>query len=222
MRQLLLPALTACLLAGAGCKKDGVNKNLNPDNQRAVDFMSTKSGTYWKYGSRDGVNYTRYARGRDTVKNGKTFSYYEREDAGGNMLPEYFGKNNEYYLMLIDLDGSKKNYLDYVFWKDSSRLNDRWSNTGDVHEPTIGKIAVLIESQEVENNLTMEWGGQKFTNVVHVHSDAKATAFNVKVATFDFWFVRGLGVIRQETDVDVIGLYKIRHIDSLTSYHIEE
>ena len=91
-RACLGTALITALLAAGACKKEGVNTNLDPKDQKDVDFMSTKSGTYWKYGSRDGVNYTRYARGKDTVRNGKTFSYYERQDTGGNLLPEYFGK----------------------------------------------------------------------------------------------------------------------------------
>lgn len=221
-RNVLLLSLLTGVLAAGSCKKEGVNQNLDPKNQTQVDFMPTKAGSYWKYGSRDGVNYTRYARGRDTVRNGKTFSYYERQDAGGNLLPEYFGKNSGYYVMLVDLDGSKSNYLEYVFWKDSSRLNDQWNNTGEVSEPTFGKIAVLIESKEVENGLTMSWGGNTYENVVHVHSDGKVTALNLKVATFDFWFVRGMGVVRQETNIDIAGLYKISHTDSLIDHHIEK
>jgi len=213
-------SLAAFSLAGESCKKDGVNQNLDPADQKTFDLMPSTLGSYWTYGSRDSVTYTRYSRGRDSAVNGKTYSYYERQDAGGNLLPEYFGKNNGYYTMLIDLDGSMTNYLEYVLWKDSSSLNAQWNNTGEITAPTVGKIAILIESQEVENGLTMRWGGKTYTNVVHVHSDGKVTALNLKVATFDFWFVKGLGVIRQETDVNVAGFYQINHVDSLIDYHL--
>jgi hypothetical protein len=220
-RNAALAMFVAALTFGAGsCKKDGVNENLDPADQKSFDLMPSTSGSYWKYGSRDGVDYTRYSRGRDSVMNGKTYSYYERQDAGGNLLPEYFGKNDGYYTMLVDLDGSMTNYLEYVFWKENAALNDQWNNTGEITGPGFGKVAVLIESQEVENGLTMSWGGKTYANVVHVHSDGKVTALNLKVATFDFWFAKGLGVIRQETDVNVAGFYKINHVDSLIEYHL--
>lgn len=221
IRNVVIAAITAGALSAGSCKKEGINHNLNAGDQDSVDFMSTKAGTYWKYGSRDGVQYTRYARGHDTIKNGKQFSYYERSDSGGNFIPEYFGKNGSLYITLIDLDGSKSRYLDYVFWKDSSRLNEQWTNIGEVNDPTFGKIAVQIESKEVENNQTLSWNGKTFRNVVHVHSDGKVTALNLKVATFDFWFVKGLGIVRQETNVDIPGLYSINHTDSLIEWNIQ-
>lgn len=211
------------LAAGSSCKKeDGVNQNLNPNNQKPVDFMSTKVGSYWKYGARDGVAYTRYAREKDTMKNGLKYSYYERQDdSTGTLMPEFFGKNGEYHITLIDLDGLQTTYLNYAFWKDSARKGDSWNNVGSVYHPLVGNQDILIESFQTDDGLTMSYGGNVFTNVVHVHSDAKASAFNIKVGTFDIWFIKGIGVIREEAHIDILGAYTLSHTDSLLSYHIE-
>ena len=212
------------LLAGSACKKSpGVNQNLNPDEQKPVDFMSTKNGSYWRYGARNGESYTRYARDKDTMKNNLKYSYYERQnDSTGSTFPEYFGKNGEYHFTLIDLDGAQTTYLEYAFWKDSAKQGDTWNNTGQVFYQLVGNVAILIESTQSESGLTMTVGSNTFTNVVHVHSDAKASLLNLKVGTFDIWFVKGIGVIREEADINIAnGAYVQNHIDSLLSYHIE-
>jgi hypothetical protein len=69
----------------------------------------------------------------------------------------------------------------------------------------------------------MSFGDSTYTNVVHVHSDAKATRpISLKVGTFDTWFVKGLGVIRAEANINIAGAYTQEHTDSLLSYHIEK
>ncbi len=210
------------MLVGSSCKKkEGVNQNLNPDNQKPVDFMSTKAGSWWKYGSRDGKVYTRYAREKDTMKNGLKYSYYEaQDDSSGAITPEYFGKNGKYHFTLFDLDGGQTTYLEYAFWKDSAQKGDAWDNTGSVYHPLVGNVAILIESNQAEDGLSMTIGGTTYTNVIHVHSDAKATAVNLKVGTFDTWFVKGIGMIREEANIDILGAYTNSHLDSLLSYHL--
>jgi hypothetical protein len=220
---LVVLVAAIALAAGSSCKKTGVNQNLNPDNQKPVDFMSTKNGSYWKYGTRDGVLYTRHARDMDTMKNGLKFSYYEREDdITGTISPEYFGKNGAYHFTLIDLDGSRTSYLEYAFWKDSAKKGDTWNNVGSVTHELAGKVDLLVESTQSDDGLTLTFGGNTFTNVVHVHSDIKAiNPISLRVGTFDIWFVKGLGVIREEANIDIAGFYTQTHTDSLLSYHIE-
>jgi len=131
------------LIAGSSCKKEGVNENLDPKNQKPVDFMSTKVGSYWKYGAQDGVAYTRYAREKDTMKNNLKYSYYERQDdSTGTIIPEFFGKNGEYHITLIDLDGLQTTYLNYAFWKDSARKGDRILPDGGWLNPVLWRQRV--------------------------------------------------------------------------------
>lgn len=223
MRNFVL-FIAGALFIGAisSCKKEGVNQNLDPNAQKKYDFMSVKKGSYWKYGSRNGVTYTRYALEKDSIKNGLTYSYFERTDSIGNVLPEYFGKNNQYYITLIDLDGGKTNYLPYVFWKDSAVRGTTWNNTGQIYYEVTGNVDGLIESVQSEDSLTMTIGSKTYTNVVHVHSDLKATLINAKIGTIDIWFVKGLGMLREEFNVNIFGAYQQSHTDSLLEYHIQE
>lgn len=221
----ILTLLGFCLLLVVACKKTGVNENLDPNNQKPVDFMSTKKGSYWKYATRAGERFTRRPMERDTVVNGLTYSYYERTDDTTNTIsPEFFGKNGVYHLTLVNMDvnGSGDNYLEYAFWRDSAKKGDSWSNVGTMHTDVVSNVQVLIESYQTDDHLTMTIGPHTYTDVVHVHSDAKATALNVKLGTFDIWFVKGLGVIRQEADINAAGFYKQQYTDSLVDYHIEK
>ncbi len=205
------------------CKKTGVNQNLDPNNQKTYDFMSTKKGSYWKYGSRTASTFTRYARDKDTMKNNLKLSYFERYDSIGNVIPEYFGKNGPYYLTLLDLNGGETNYLEYVFWKDSAAKGDSWTNVGTTNYPGIGDIQIVTESTESDDNLTLVSNGKTYEHVVHVHSDIRAPSLlNLSLGTLDVWFIKGLALIREEANIDVGGFYKVQYTDSLLEYHIEQ
>lgn len=220
----MLWTLVIGLLGLSSCKKEGVNQGLDSNNQKKYDFMSTKGGSYWHYGSREGVRYKRFAREKDTVKNGLTYSYYERqEDTGsGHLTPEYFGKNGQYYITLLDLDGNETNYLEYVFWKEGAKKGDSWQNTGSVNHPSVGSVNLYTTSSEIEDNTSLLLGAQTYTGVVHVHSDIRTVTLNTKIGTMDMWFVKDIGVLREEAHINILGAYKYDHIDSLIGYHIEK
>lgn len=203
------------------CKKKGVNQGLDQNNQKAFEFMSTKKGSSWSYGSKSGVNYTRFARDKDSTKIGLTFSYYEHLDTSNSLIPEYFGKNGSYYFTLIDLDGAEANYMPYAFWKDSATKGTSWNNTGSVSYPGLGSVSILIESNEVDDNVTLYHTDSTYTNLIHVHSNIKATTANLGVGTLDIWFRKGLGVVRQEADINILSAYTLQYADSLLRYHIE-
>jgi hypothetical protein len=213
--------LFSCLILLACSKNNGENQNLNPNGQHPFDFMSIKAGSWWRYGVRNGVTVKRFARGKDSVKMGLTYQYFERQDeSNGSFQPEYFAKNENKYLTLVDLDGTETNYVNYLFYKDGAVRGNSWTNTGVVNSP-IGNVNVRIETGVAETDLTMNIGTQDFTNTVHVHSDMKGGPFNTALGTLDIWFVKGLGILREELNVDIPGQYTTRHVDSLLDYHIE-
>lgn len=221
---LFIVAIIFIVFVAACKKKDGDNVNLDPNKQEWYDFMSSKTGSYWRYASRDGSLWNRHAREMDTMLLGKKYRYYERkDDASSGYDPEYFGKNNSLYLTLIDLDGSRSNYIDYVYWRDSAKKGDAYSNTGDVNSP-VGKVHIEINTYVAEDNLTMTHGNLVFQHVTHAHSDIKGTAGillpNVKVGTLDVWFVKGIGIIREEANINILGQYKNQYMDSLIEYKI--
>ena len=206
------------------CKKPvGDNQNLDPNNQKWYDFMSSKTGSWWKYGSRDGVSWERQARDRDTTMLGKRYRYYERrDDTSGSFEGEFFGKNNNFYLTLIDLDGNGT-FIDYVYWKDSSTTGAAYTNTGQVSS-VIGNVDVLVETNVAEDGLTMTFAGHTYSPVKHAHSEIFASATLVPkthVGTLDIWFIKGLGIIKESADINILGQYTQQHTDSLIDYHIE-
>lgn len=220
MKQLF-PLLFVLSFGVLSCSKnDGENQQLDPDAQTKFDFMSTKEGSYWQYGGRDGVTFTRYARNKDTVKFGLKYSYYQRRDDNAQSFqPEYFGRNGDAYITLIDLDGEETSYINYIYWKDGAGKGASWENTGKIASP-IGEIVTRVSSNVAENQLTMTIGSKTYTGVVHVHSDLKATAANVGVGTVDIWFAKNTGIIREEADINILGQYTMKHTDSLINYFI--
>lgn len=225
MKQIIYPATAMLLIFLAiGCKKkQGDNVNLDPGKQEWYDFMSSKTGSYWRYAAPDGTFWTRHAREKDTMMLNKKYRYYERRDDGSSGYdPEYFGKNNSFYLTLIDLDGSRSNYIDYIYYKDSAVVTNAFTNTGEVNSP-IGKVNITIESHVAEDNLTLNYGNNIFTNVLHVHSNILGSAGlikNLKVGELDIWFKKGIGIIREQADINIMGQYRKNYMDSLIDYHI--
>lgn len=221
------PALVLTALMGAlsftACKKDkGVNENLDPNNQEQYDFTTTKEGSYWKIGMRgEGIG-TRHATGRDSVVDGFNYSYYERMvDGSDHITPEYFGKNSGFYYTLIDLDGTETNYVSYAFYKDSAALGDSWANTANITAPVVGSVNVRTESEVVETGLTMSWGGKTFENVVHVRTKLLGKVVTwVDVGKVDVWFVRHIGVIREQADINIMSVYTRNYVDSVVDYHL--
>jgi hypothetical protein len=214
------------ILYFVSCKpKDGDNTKLNPGNQAWYDFMSSKSGSYWLFASTDGTFWTRYAREKDTVRSGKTYRYYERHDSGSiSSEPEYFGKNNGYYLNMIDIDGKRTNYIDFIYWKDSTGAGTSFTNTGTADLETIGAVDIQIDCQVIEDNLTFTIAGNTIKNIIHTHCDVfgtKALLFpKSKIANIDLWFKKGEGILKQEAHLNVFGLYSRDYLDSVIEYKI--
>ncbi len=220
MNKLLLFTGILCVAFSACIKNNGDNQNLNPVNQNPFDFMSVKNGSYWHYGVRDNVSYIRFARGKDSVMLGMTYSYYERKDDNAlGFQPEYFGKNGDSYLTLIDIDGNENNYVNYLFWKDGATAGASWNNTAKVSSP-IGNVNILIETSVAEDNLSMTINNNTYSHVIHVHSNAKGGPLATDLGTMDIWFTKGTGIIREEVDIDILGQYQQQHTDSLLEYYI--
>ncbi len=212
-------------LSFSACKKDtGVNQNLDPGAQTRFDFMSTKEGSWWRYSSVDTVGsetFTRYARNRDSVKNDLKYAYYERRTGdSGTLQPEYFGKNGDKYITLVDLDGTENSYLEYVYFINGSAQGTSFSNIGKVDGPGVGTVTIKLQSTVSETGLTMVFNDQTFTDVTHVHSDGSAGFFGVRIGTLDMWFKKDFGILKEEVHINVLGAYKLEHTDSLVSYHI--
>ncbi len=153
------------------CKK-GDNQKLDGDNDPVSDFMSTKDGSWWMYGSNEGTITIRRATGRDSVMLGRVYNYYEMTDTTAQsqyVTPEYFGKNQDNFLMLVDMDlnGNKQNYLNVVVQKDNPQVGTTWSNTGSLSYGGM-PFDLLTEGEIKATGGTMVLNGTTYTDVTEI------------------------------------------------------
>jgi hypothetical protein len=223
-------ALLLFILGTSACtKKNGENQGLLQENQLPFNLFSTKQGSWWIYGSKDGTVFTRYASGRDSFVNGLQYSYFYRIDSSSKFnTPEFFGKNLNRYLTLIDLDGSLKTFITFVFLKEDPVKNMGWKNT-ESKKIQGWNVDMLIESSIVRTDGTLIHEGHVFNNVIEVSSQLKA---KLKLAPeytdcgdLRTWFVKDVGIIKEVGDITIrvagITMLKKEYDDSLMSYHIE-
>jgi len=208
------------------CRKHGDNEDLKDKNDPVSDYMSTKKGSWWLYASADGTVLKRRATGRDSMKMDLVFNYYESTDTNsGHVTPEYFGKNGDKYIMLIDIDGSETNYMPAVIQKDNAKVGDTWDNTGTIKYGALGKIDLLTQGEVMSVNGTMTINGHIYTHVTEIDNKLKAKpAANpayIKCGTAKMWFSKGVGVIKSEFNINIMGIIKKEYKDSIVDYYIE-
>lgn len=225
LKSLAVVIFSSFFLITSCKKKVGDNEKIDRPNDPVSDFMSTEEGSWWLYGSLDGTVIKRYATGKDSLKEGLVFNYYETVDTNtGNITPEYFALNEDKYIMLIDLDGEKTTYMPAIVQKENSQVGDEWSNTKSLSYSGL-PVDILIEGKVVAINQTVEVSGTIFSNVTEVENILKAkTSVSpyTKCGTVRMWFSKGIGVVKTDFDINVMGLFKRHYADSLIDYHIEQ
>lgn len=187
-------------------------------------FISSKEGSWWEFGSSGdstAKDYTRYATGQDSVVDGYTLTYYRRQDhINGYYTPEYFGTYGDKLITMMPVDDSEENYLPYVFYIRGSKVGDTWQNSGIAS--FLGVTSnVDIESELIDENLSLSWGALTFEDVYYVKSEIYASAASIHSGTLELWFNDGLGIIKGVADFDMFGVYTRYYRDSLVAYHIE-
>jgi hypothetical protein len=220
---LFLSAASALLLFS--CKK-GDNEKLEPNNNPVSGYMSTKQGSWWLYGSNDGSITRRIATGRDSMKEGKIYNYYENTDTMTQYFkPEYFGKNGDKFLTLADLDGTATYYMAVVVNKDNAVLGDTWSNTGSINYSGM-EFSLLANGEVTGMNQTMVINGHTYTEVVEITNTLKAkpalSPAYVNCGTAKAWFKKGIGIIKADYDIHLASFFSTQYTDSLLDYHFED
>jgi len=211
----------------AACKKElGENHNLDPKNQRKYDLMTNEMGSWWLYGGSDSSVTIRKATARDSTMKGLFFSYYEKVDTTSAMkeiMPEFFGKNNISYVTMMDLDGNYTQFVTVIFSKDSVGPGATWVNTDNYKYGALN-FDIKVESNVVDTGGTMVINGHTYSSVMRVHNDLwgkPAVSSNyIKAGTLELWFVKGIGIIKEDINVDVYGQLKKVYRDSLLDYHL--
>lgn len=218
---LLTLSFITCLLYS--CKK-GDNEKLNENNDTVSDFMATTTGSWWLYGSNDGSITRRVATGKDSMKLDRMYNYYENTDTMTQYFkPEYFGKNNDKFLMLVDLDGSATNYMNVVVMKDNPQLGETWSNTGNISYTGM-TFNLLAEGEVTGVGQTMVINGHTYTDVVEINNKLKAKQNLmptwVNCGTAKAWFKKGVGIIKADYDVHISSFFSTQYTDSLLDYYV--
>lgn len=225
MKQCIFCLAAGMLLFAVSCKK-GDNHKLDPDDQVPVDYMSTQPGSWWLYASNeDDVVYRRMATGRDSVKDDFTYNYYESYDTVyDRTTPEYFGKNGDKFLMLVDLFDDQQQYVTVVLSKDDPVVGDNWINTESFTYSGI-PLDAKFECEVVATGLSMTINGKTYNNIVQLKNDLKArpsiTPLFADCGTVMIWYSKGIGIIKRNFDIHILSLYTRQYTDSLIDYHIE-
>lgn len=214
------------LLILASCKKrEGDNEKLDDEKNESVkEIMPTTFGSWWIYGSTEGNVVKRQATNKDSIKMGVLYNYYESVDTNtGYVTPEYYAKNELFYLRLLELDSTQTNYIPTIVFKDSALVGESWTNTGTVGFGIIN-VDVLIEGEVVEIIDKMTMSGFEFENVVKTTNKLKAK-FGPTPWTdcgeIEMWFCKGVGIIKSHFDIQIPMMYNRTLTDSLLNYHIE-
>lgn len=223
----ILTCLLSCATLLTACKKEiGENQKLDPKDQRKYDLMTNETGSWWLYGGSDSSISIRKATGRDSTVKDLFFSYYQRVDTTSAMkdtIPEFFGKNKNSYVTLIDIDGKYKQFVTVVFFKDSVDPGATWINT-DKYEYSQLKFDVKVESNLIDTGGVMTINNHTYTGVMRVHNDFKGkptfSSNYTPIGTLEVWFVKGIGIIKQDLNVNIIGQVKKVYRDSLLDYHL--
>ncbi len=219
-------AFLSMITVWASCTKKGDNTKLQDENEPVSEFMPTTPGSWWMYASNEGDVTIRRATGRDSVKEDRTYSYFETTDTvSAYVTPEYFGKNGDLYIMLIDVDGSQENYYTVVVQKENAEVGNTWSNTGSITYAG-NKFNLLTEGEVVSTGGTLTINGKTYTDVVEIKNKLKAKHVlmpnYVSCGTAVMWFSKGVGIVKTIFDISIMDVYKRKYTDSLLDYHIEK
>jgi len=185
----LIGLAALALFSVSSCKKkEGDNEKLDPnDNSTIGVYMPTTPGSWWKFkGNHDGDAKTviRYATGKDSLINGFNYDYFESKDSASQWItPEYFSKNNDNYIMLVDLDGSQTNYINAIVYKENASVGNTWLNT---HEMSYSgfNVDVEIRGEVVGVNVTQQINGIDYTNVLQTKNEL---FIKHPIATLGIW-----------------------------------
>lgn len=228
MRSLLkfgLIILVTGLVFSSCKKKPGDNEKLAEENDPVSDFMSVKEGSWWKYGSTRSSSLMRRATGRDTSKLGRTYNYFETTDEESqHITPEFFGKNEDKYLMLVDLDGTESQYITVVVQKDNPKTGDKWENTGEITYSGI-KFDLRTKGEVISSGGSMTIAGKTYADVTEIKNKLEAkialTPLYTDCGSATMWFSKGVGIIKTDFNINIAsGVFTEQYQDSLLEYHI--
>lgn len=214
-----------------GCKKKVAEKVTDNSKRQEMDAFSTKKGSWALYNAEDGSVFYRYATGETRDIKGLKMEYFYRVDTTSVMkeqIPEYYGKFDGKYLSMIDLDGSAKDYINFVFFKEAFTTGMTWYN--EEKEKIQGwNIVMGIDSRIINDNETVVVNGKRYENVVHVFNNLRARLAvmpaMVDCGDLEIWYKKGIGIIKNKGNIKIapggVTLVEKVYSDQILDYYIE-
>lgn len=228
MRKLSLLALGISLIFASCSKKtEGTNQNLDPDkNTTVTEYMSTNPESWWQFRMEENNTVketTRRPTGNKATIDGFEYDLYHSIDSSTMYITnEYFAKNENYYLTLIDLDGSQSNYVKAIVYKDDGKLGDTWTSTHQM--PYSGmNIDIEITSTISGINETKQLHGKSYDSVFVTSSTLRAKSGLIpwtNCGTVEMWFRRGIGILKTDFNISILSLYNRQTKVELLNYQI--
>lgn len=230
MRKLSLLALSISLIFGS-CTKKGVgdNQTLDPDkNTTVTEYMSTNPGSWWLFKLEENNTIKETARkptGNKATIDGFEYDLYHSIDSSTMYVTnEYFAKNEDFYLTLIDLDGSQTNYVRAIVYKDNGKIGDTWTST---HQMTYSGMNIDIEITTSISGIndTRALNGKSYDSVFVTSSTMRAKSGLIpwtNCGNVEMWFRRGIGILKTDFNMSILNLYNRQTKVELLDYHIEK
>lgn len=205
MKKLLFVAIVALSFS---CSKDEDKKTIVSNE----DYFPNTTGSTWTY---DGpLEATMTVTGEMKAFDGKTYS--ELMSEGAQSGESYLYKNKGEYI-LRGFAGATG--IDLLVLKDNVSEGTQWEQHIKFDGGTNHFTYTLAQK-----NVPLQVGDNTFNDVIKVqlHQSTTAFGFDVEVADMNFFFARGVGIVRIDTEYDPItGYDAFNGTTEVVSYTIE-
>lgn len=198
MKTNVLIALTALITVFTACQKDPKDPTDNGGGDITKDYQPMTANSSWQYSSTTLGNYTETATGMDTTVNGDKYSIFNNSQNGRR----YYRKSDNSYYMYGYVDVVKQT-INILYLKDVA-VGTTWTNTASYSGiPIELKYTVASQGGEktVNNKAYKDVIGLQFVVTASSPLGGGATT----VATGQSFYAKGVGLITQTVEADVLG-----------------
>lgn len=209
----------------SSCEKKGDNEKLTGKNQTADQLIPTDSGSWWLIKASDNTISITTATGRDTFIEGNTYDYFEMKDtATGDITPYFYAKNGNYYLTLINLLEDSNKYIPAIICTVDEKSGDTWENTSQMQYSGM-TIDIKTDGKVLSTTESLTLNGHTYQNVIKTNNNLKAKLHATPVwldcGSFTMYFAPGIGVLKQDLNLSILGFFQKQISNYVLDYHIE-
>lgn len=222
--QLSVLVFLGLLLFVSSCRKKGDNEKLTGENTSANTIMPTDSGSWWLMKDNSNNISITTATGRDTFIANNVYDYFEMKDTNTHdITPYFYAKHDPYYLSLVDIT-SNGDYVPMIISTVNPQPGDTWTNTAQMTYMSI-PIDIKMEGSVTTTTGSLTINGHTYENVIETLNTLKAkpsvSPAWINAGTLHMYFVKGIGIIENDLNVNVAGFFQTQISQQLLDYHIQ-